>query len=302
MTDRPASGKPQELAHGHGDEDDHGNFGPGSEERLGRSDRFYRPVNRKIVDWLPLGTGGAALDAGCGTAGFAELLAEKVGDAGTIDAADTSAHLLEHNRARLANDKIGLRIRFHESAIQDLPFSDGSFDLVWSSRAVHHLADQLAGLRELARVLKPGGTLAIREGGIPARFMPDMMTLIGTGLNERLSEAGKKWMAGHVHHPGSDGHTPYPFGWTQLLRDAGLTHVSVRTFIHEFMPPFSEEQQAHMLNELTQWAEHGDRGEFLSETDRSALSRLIDPDDSEYVFNRPDLHYVEGITVYTGKA
>ena len=57
-----------------------------------------------------------------------------------------------------------------------------------------------------------------------------------------------------------------------------------------------------MLNELTQWAEHGDRGEFLSETDRSALSRLIDPDDSEYVFNRPDLHYVEGITVYTGKA
>ena len=40
------------------------------------------------------------------------------------------------------------------------------------------------------------------------------------------------------------------------------------------------------------------REDYLSAADRSALKRLIDPDDAEYVFNRPDLHFIEGITVY----
>lgn len=154
-------------------------------------------------------------------------------------------------------------------------------------------------------MLRSGGTLAIREGGIPARFVPDLTTLIGNGLKERLSEAGKKWMTGHVHDPNGDGKAPYQFGWAQMLRDAGLSDVSERTFMHELMPPFSQEQQTHMLRELAQWAEHGDHEdheEFLTAADQSALSRLIDPDDPEYIFSRPDLHYREGITIYTGKA
>ena len=180
-----------------------------SEERLGRSDQFYRTIDREIVEWLPLDAGGAALDAGCGTAGIAELLITKIGNAGTVDAVDLSTHLIEHNKSRLADDKTGQRIRFKESSITNLPFDNHSFDLVWSSRAIHHLPDPLAGVRELTRVLKPGGTLAIREGELSSRFLPDTTTLTGTGLNERIAEAGKKWMAEHVHF--EDGHTPYPF-------------------------------------------------------------------------------------------
>ena len=314
MTDHPVSGAQHEQSHdrahghsrGHGDggdhDEDHASFGPGSEERLNRSDQFYRSTDREIIDWLPLEAGNSALDAGCGAAGFAELLAEKVGPTGIIDAADTSTHLLEHNKTRLASDPIGSRINFHEASIDELPFSDSTYDLIWSSRAVHHLPDPLAGARELARVLKPGGTLAIREGGLPVRFMPDTTNLTGTGLNERLAEAGKKWMAGHVHFDDDQHHSPYHFDWTQMLRDAGLTDVVAKTFILEFMPPFTDDQKTHMLNGLTSSADSESRGQFLSSSDRSTLTRLIDPDDPEYIFNRPDLHYREGITIYTGKA
>ncbi len=296
---QPPQEKTNAITHQHNpDTPDPTPFGPGSEERLGRSDRFYESTNRKIAKWLSPGPGNRILDAGCGTAGFTQLLAELVGDGDHVDAADTSDHLLEYNRSRFADDRVGKRIRFHEAPIQDLPFEDGTFDLVWSSRAVHHLADQLEGVKELARIVAPGGKLAIREGGVSARFMPTTMELTGTGLNERLAEAMESWFASHVHF--AEDAVPYPYGWTQLLRDAGMKDVTARTFIHEFLQPFSEEQQTFLLGGLTRWATDESREDYLSEEDRSALKRLIDPDDVEYVFNRPDLHFIEGITVYVG--
>ncbi len=226
------------------------------------------------------------------------MLAETVGDNDYVDGADTSEHLLEYNRSRFADGIVGKRIRFHEAPIQDLPFEDGTFDLVWSSRAVHHLADQLAGVQELARVAAPGGKVAIREGGVSARFMPTTMELTGTGLNERLADAMESWFASHVHF--AEDAVLYPYGWTQLLRDAGMKNVTARTFIHEFLPPFTELQQSFLLGGLTRWATDESRKDYLPEKDRSALKRLIDPDDVEYIFDRPDLHFIEGITVYVG--
>jgi hypothetical protein len=56
-----------------------------------------------------------------------------------------------------------------------------------------------------------------------------------------------------------------------------------------------------LLGGLTRWATDESREDYLSESDRSALKRLIDPDDAEYVFGRPDLHFIEGITIYVGR-
>ena len=130
--------------------------------------------------------------------------------------------------------------------------------------------------------------------------MPTTMELTGTGLNERLADAMESWFASHVHF--AEDAVPYSYGWTQLLRDSGLPNVSAKTFVHEFVQPFTEEQQTFLLGGLTRWAEDEGREAYLSGADRSALKRLIDPDDNEYVFNRPDLHFIEGITVYVGSS
>ena len=111
---RPAEytfGKKAPIDHQHAHHESPAAFGPGPEERLGRSDRFYESVNREIVEWLAPAPGSRVLDTDCGAAGFTELLAGYVGEDGLMDAVDASQHLLEFNRSRLTAGDSGGRDR-----------------------------------------------------------------------------------------------------------------------------------------------------------------------------------------------
>jgi len=181
---------------------------------------------------------------------------------------------------------------------EHLPFKDGQFDLVWSSRTVHHLFDQLAGVKELRRVLKPGGRLALREGGLRSRFLPNDIGLGHPGLEDRLDAAFEVWF--HTHVRGGEGVVAYPFGWIQLLRDAGLTNVTARSFMLEVLPPLQTLEVEFMTNPPRRWVESEERRGFIADEDADAILKLIDRNDSRYAFNRPDIHYMEGVTFFLG--
>ncbi|PKB72158.1 MAG: hypothetical protein BZY87_01670 [SAR202 cluster bacterium Io17-Chloro-G6] len=191
------------------------------------------------------------------------------------------------------------RVSFHEGDIQHLPFEDDQFDLVWSSRTIHHLADQLAGVREVKRVIKPGGRFALREGGLRPRFLPNDIGIAEPGLEDRLEVAFNQWFQKNVRQ--GDGVVRYPHGWTQLLAEGGFTNVSARTFMLESLPPFSHVQVEFMLNLLNRWVDNEERAAFITGDDAGVIKRLTDPQRPEYVFNRSDLHFMEGLTVYTGQ-
>ena len=100
------------------------------------------------------------LDVGCGTGGNVEMLA-RFGDA---EGVDVSAEALDFCRARgLPNVRPG--------AAESLPYEDQSFDLVTSLDVVEHLDDDVAGLSEIRRVLRPGGRALL--------FVPAFMFLWG---------------------------------------------------------------------------------------------------------------------------
>jgi SAM-dependent methyltransferase len=100
------------------------------------------------------------LDVGCGTGGNLSLLSQ-YGDA---EGVDVSPDALDFCRARgLENVKLG--------AAEELPYEQGRFDLVTALDVVEHLDDDVAGLREIRRVLKPDGRLLI--------FVPTFMFLWG---------------------------------------------------------------------------------------------------------------------------
>jgi SAM-dependent methyltransferase len=108
-----------------------------------------------------LKTGRASiLDVGCGTGANLELLAQ-YGDA---EGVDISGDALEFCRAR------GLQ-KVRLGAAETLPYEDGSFDLVTALDVVEHLDDDVGGLREMRRVLKPGGRALL--------FVPAFMFLWG---------------------------------------------------------------------------------------------------------------------------
>ena len=287
----------QSHGHAHGGGQGHGAYDPNN---LQRSDAFYGGVYREIADWLKISPGTRALEAGSGAGGFTELLADAVGPDGTVSALDVTPELLQTARERVEKSAFKKRVTYHEGDIGRLPFDDGHFDLVWSSRTVHHLPDQLAGVNELRRVLKPGGRLALREGGLRPRFLPIDTGIGAPGLEDRLDVAFEAWF--HTHVRGGEGVVAYPFGWTQLLRDAGLGNVSAKSFMLEVLPPLQTVQVEFMSNLLRRWVESDERRVFISQEDADTINKLIDPNNPQYAFHRQDIHYMEGVTVYVGEA
>jgi len=132
-----------------------------SSRRLGRLLRFepdiaFRRRARAVVEFLDLRPGARVLDCGCGLGFYLHLLAQV--------APDCRLQGLDSDPARL-----GRAVPSHERQRADLllgnvfhlPYQDATFDRVILSEVLEHLADDLPALREVVRVLKPGGIVAI---------------------------------------------------------------------------------------------------------------------------------------------
>jgi len=288
----------QEHGHGH----DHGEHTHGSysANSLQRSDTFYRPMYEEIINWLGVQPGSKVLDAGSGTGIFTELLASAVGDGGSVTALDMSEELLESVRQRLEGSTLAGRVSLQIGDITAVPLGDTEFDLVWTSRTIHHLPDQVAGLRELWRLLKPRHRLALREGGLPSKFLPADLGVGKPGLEDRLQALFQAWFTTHVRF--GEGMVPHPYGWTQTLREAGFSNVTAKSFLKELLPPFNDDQTAYMRGQLARWVDNEERRSMLSRDDAEVIEQLIDPESEHYAFRRMDLHYLEAVTVYVGKA
>jgi ubiquinone/menaquinone biosynthesis C-methylase UbiE len=110
--------------------------------------------------------GDRILDVGCGTGFFVRLLAEFVGPTGEVVGVDAAPEMVAHATARsrsIANCK------FDVGNADALAYPDGRFDLVVSSLTLHHLAAQaqLPAVKEMRRLLRPGGKLLIAEFQAP---------------------------------------------------------------------------------------------------------------------------------------
>jgi flavin reductase (DIM6/NTAB) family NADH-FMN oxidoreductase RutF/protein-L-isoaspartate O-methyltransferase len=102
------------------------------------------------------------LDIGCGTGRIVRDLAAR--SRHVVTGVDPSAPMLE--RARMRARKLGAEnVSFEEGRAEALPFANESFDCVTASNLLLHLADPVAALKEAARVLRPGGRLALLEPG-----------------------------------------------------------------------------------------------------------------------------------------
>jgi SAM-dependent methyltransferase len=128
---------------------------------------FVEKICRQVTDRRP-----RILDVGCGT-GANLLMLSQYGDA---EGVDVSEDALAFCRERgLAKVKLG--------AAEELPYEDGTFDLVTALDVVEHIDDDLAGLREMRRVLRPGGRVLL--------FVPTFMFL--WGLQDDVSNHRRRY-------------------------------------------------------------------------------------------------------------
>jgi demethylmenaquinone methyltransferase/2-methoxy-6-polyprenyl-1,4-benzoquinol methylase len=112
--------------------------------------------------------GGSALDACCGTGDLALAVARRAGPSGRVVGVDFSSSMLERARAKQAAPG-SAPLEWLRADATHLPFGDASFDAATIGFGLRNLPDIGAGLRELARVVRPGGRVVCLEITTPQR-------------------------------------------------------------------------------------------------------------------------------------
>jgi len=107
--------------------------------------------------------GGAVLDLAGGTGDIAALLSKRVGAIGRVVLSDINEAMLNTGRQRLEDQGVVSNVRYAIANAEMLPFEDSEFDAVTIAFGLRNVTDKDAALREMHRVLRPGGQVLILE-------------------------------------------------------------------------------------------------------------------------------------------
>jgi ubiquinone/menaquinone biosynthesis C-methylase UbiE len=141
-----------------------------------------RRLRERTVEVAGIKPGDRVLDVGCGTGTLALLARSRAGAQRAVFGIDVASDLLAV--ARHKAERAGSAATFRLGSLEDIPFGDDHFDVVISSLVFHHVtqtAAQEKGLREIYRVLKPGGSLGITDLEVSGPPWIRVVTLLGLG-------------------------------------------------------------------------------------------------------------------------
>jgi SAM-dependent methyltransferase len=224
-------------------------------------------ARRLILSLVPVSMIRAhdVLDAGCGAGDYSAAMADL--GAQQVVGLDVSIHSLQHAKYLTAQGE------FDQANLCDLPYHSESFDVIWSWGVLHYVPDSQAALREIVRVLRPGGVAVIHtlraglwsslELGTAKVFsaapswveslvldagvvVVPLVTWLLTGQlpQEQTSKPMRQKLRERLFVPG-DLHT---FGYDQLA--AGLGPV---VSVHETHPPVSDLLRRDMSMTVVAW-------------------------------------------------
>jgi demethylmenaquinone methyltransferase/2-methoxy-6-polyprenyl-1,4-benzoquinol methylase len=195
---------------------------------MGQDGRWRRAMIDRVVPDRP----GTVLDVATGPAGVALQLADRT--EATVVGIDLTPEMLR--QAQIAVRRRGLtdRVPLVAGRAEQLPFPDGTFDALTFTYLLRYVADPEATLRELARVVKPGGVVASLEFLVPEsrfwRFWWWGYTRLVLPVGGLLT-GGRPWFGvGRFLGPNITAHyRRYPVSWTTgAWVRAGLVEVGVR--------------------------------------------------------------------------
>jgi demethylmenaquinone methyltransferase/2-methoxy-6-polyprenyl-1,4-benzoquinol methylase len=197
----------------------------GSVLSFGQDPRWRRFLVSRI-DAAPTDT---VLDVATGTAAVArELVRQK--DCFVVGI-DQSAEMLEEGRRRVALEAATKKVRLQQGDARSLPFEDGQFDALTFTYLLRYVDDRSATMRELARVVRPGGRIGMVEFGVPEspplRALWRVHTRLGLPLLGRLVSSA--WLrVGRFLGPSIEEFHAVEPDLPALWRAAGIKDVHMR--------------------------------------------------------------------------
>jgi demethylmenaquinone methyltransferase/2-methoxy-6-polyprenyl-1,4-benzoquinol methylase len=187
---------------------------------------------RAMVDHIAPSAPGRVLDVASGTAGVALQLASRT--PADVVGVDLTMGMLGQGRRNVAGAGLAERVQLVAGRAEQLPFPDRAFDALTFTYLLRYVDDPQATLRELARVVKPGGAVASLEFYLPPSRFWRMWWWLYTRLLLPAGgwlTGGREWFrVGRFLGPNISGHyAKYPLSWTEdAWRQAGFENVGAR--------------------------------------------------------------------------
>ncbi len=184
-----------------------------------------------LVSRVRAGPSATVLDVATGTAAVAIDLVRTHGC--SVVAIDQSPGMLAEAARRSAAAGTSLHIRLVEGRAESLPFEDASFDALTFTYLLRYVDDPAAALRELARVVRPGGTIASLEFGVPPgvlwRALWELWVRVGLPAAGRLISPGWSEVGRFLGPSIRDFYSRYSLQLlAELWEKAGLEGVQTR--------------------------------------------------------------------------
>lgn len=189
-------------------------------------DRYWRWRTARL---LRAGANGPILDVCTGTGDLAIAFYRATGGRAPIVGADFCRPMLEIGKKKTQKLGIADRIFFVEADAQQLPFADATFGVVAVAFGLRNVADTDRALREMVRVCRPGGQVAVLEFSLPA-WQP-LRAIYGLYFRHVLPRVGQ-WLArneddAYRYLPESVGEFPSGQALAARMQAAGLQRVSI---------------------------------------------------------------------------
>jgi ubiquinone/menaquinone biosynthesis C-methylase UbiE len=161
-----------------------------------RKHRFTEEMRPVFFQYLGITPESYVLDSGCGSGVFTRYIARGL-EGGKIIGFDISKSLVDYGNARIADEKLSDTCTLVEADGTDLPFAENSFDAVTNYTYLGVLSDPVAGLKEMIRVCKKGGTVSAAFPGSSVTWKGEYPEDIGDRLHE-LYERQEQIYKNHI--------------------------------------------------------------------------------------------------------
>jgi demethylmenaquinone methyltransferase/2-methoxy-6-polyprenyl-1,4-benzoquinol methylase len=186
---------------------------------------LHHSWRRRAADLAALAPGSRALDVATGTGDLAIELAGRVGAGGEVVGADFSERMLELARAKSERMPGIGQLRFETANALALPYAENEFDAATVGFGARNFSDLERGVREMARVVKPGGHVVVLEITTPQR--PPLSTFFDLWFNRIVPAIGR--VAGdaqaYSYLPSSVKRFPGPDELAAVMSRAGLVGI-----------------------------------------------------------------------------
>ena len=187
---------------------------------------LHHQWRRRAADLARIGPGDSVLDVATGTGDLALELAARVAPGGEVVGSDFSERMLELARSKASKQTPGLAaLRFEAGNALKLPYADDKFDAATVGFGARNFADLEQGLREMARVVRPGGRVVVLEITTPTR--PPLSTFFRLWFDRIVPVLGR--LAGqeqaYSYLPASVKRFPAPGPLAAMMSRSGMGEI-----------------------------------------------------------------------------